>query len=138
MDTLLYVGQIVAGAILLVVGLAWSGPSRTHVGTSSTSVTEYGDAEVDGKNSLLGVLLALAAIGFGVTGLAGLPVLPAPVGVLITGFGLMSVLLAADTTPTSYHAAVDEVSVIPVPRTSAEVIGIPSRTRPETADRHAA
>jgi hypothetical protein len=138
MDTLLYVGQVVVGAALLVAGLALSGRRRTRLGTSSTSVTTYADVEVEGANCLFGVLFAVAAIAFGVTGLAGLSVLPAPVGVLVTGMGLISVLLATDTTPMSYRVAVDTVSVLPVPRTSTEVTVIASGARPEAASRQAA
>jgi hypothetical protein len=144
MDTLLYVGQIVVGTTLLAAALALSGRLRARLGKSGTSVRTYADVEVAGVNCLFGVFLAVAAITFGVTGLAGLPVLPAPVGVLVTGVGLISVLLAIDTTPLSYRVVVDGVSVVPVPRTGTELTGviefsvIPSRAGSDAASRHAA
>ena len=141
MDTLLYVGQTVVGGTLLIAGLAWSGARRARVGTPGTSVTTFADVHIAAANGLFGALVAVAAIGFGLAGLAGASVLPAPVGVLITGLGLISVLLAADTTPPSYRVAVDAVTVVPVPRTSAEVVSILSRVPTEVArpsSRHAA
>jgi hypothetical protein len=141
MDTLLYVGQIIVGATLLGAALALSSRRRALAGTSDTSVTSYVDVEVTGANCLFGALFAVAAIAFGVAGVAGVSVLPAPAGVLVTGVGLISVLLGMETTPESYRVAVDAVSVVPVPRASTEVLTIPSRVRTDPArpsSRHAA
>ena len=138
MDTLLYVGQIVAGATLLAAALALASRNRARLGASDTSVTMFADFEVTRANCLFGALLAVAAIAFGVTGLAGASVLPAPVGVLVTGFGLISVLLGTETTPASYRVTLDAVTVIPVPRASAEILTIPSRVPPERVSREAA
>ena len=137
MDTLLYVGQIVVGG-LLIAGLAWPGARRARTGTPSTSVTSYADIHIAGANGLFGLIVAVAAIAFGLAGVAGASVLPAPVGVLVTGVALISVLLATDMTPASYEVAMDAVSVIPAPRTSLEVVSIPSRVSAEPASRRAA
>lgn len=124
MDTLLYVGQIVLGTAVLAAGLHSPAADRTGPGTASTSVTSYDDSEVSGGNRLFGVVLAGAAIASGATGVAGLSVLPAPVGLLVTGVGLISVLLAADTTTASAQVAVEQIAAIPAPRSSSEVVTI--------------
>ena len=138
MDTLLYVGQIVVGGTLLIAGLTWPGVRRAHTGTPSTSVTTYADVHVAGANGLFGLIVAVAAIAFGLAGVAGASVLPAPVGVLVTGVALISILLASDMTPASYAVTMDEVSVLPAPRASLEIVSGPSRVHGEPAVRRAA
>jgi hypothetical protein len=74
---------------------------------------------------VFGFLLSVASIAFGAVGLAGLSPLPAPVGFVLTGMGLVSVVFATETTPMTYRVTVDEFSVLPVPRPNNEVIGTP-------------
>jgi hypothetical protein len=133
MNTLLYVSQIVVGGAVLAAGLAGSTARRARLGAPSTSVTTYADMQVAGVNGLFGALFALAPIGFGVAALAGASVMPAPVDFLVTGVGLISVLLATDTTPTTYPVAADGVSTTVVERTSTAVVAIPSQARSEPA-----
>lgn len=120
MDTLLYVGQIILGVGVLVAALALSGRLPGRLGQRVTPNPAY--SEVRGSRCLLGFLLSVASIVLGAVGLAGLAVLPAPVGVVLTGMGLVSVLFATETTPMTYRVAVDEFSVLPVPRANNEAI----------------
>jgi hypothetical protein len=145
MNTLLYVSQIVVGGAVLAAGLAaglaGSTPRRAHVAAPSASVTTYADTQVAGLNGLFAALFALAAIGFGVAGLAGASPTPAPVAFLVTTVALISVLLATDTTPTSYPVAADKVSTTVTESTSTAVPAIPSHARPSqpaAASPHAA
>ena len=145
MDTLLYAGQIVVGAALLVVALAVTGRLPARFGTAGTLLTTHADVEVTRSGCRFGIFFATAAIVFGVTGLAGLSPLPAVIGVLFTGMGLISVLLAMDTTPMIYRVSEDgfsvlyeprtgyESEVLPEPRNSSEVV-----VRPSLSSRQAA
>ena len=120
MDTLLYIGQIILGVGVLVAALALSGRLPGRVGERVTPNPAY--TEVRGSRCLFGFLLSVASIAFGAVGLAGLSVLPAPVGIVLTGMGLVSVLFATETTPLTYRVAVDEFSVLPVPRANHDVV----------------
>jgi hypothetical protein len=128
MDTLLHVGQIVAGGTVLAAALVVSASRRARPGSSGTSVTTYTDLQVAGANGLFGGLIGLAAIVFGVAGLAGASVMPAPVGFFFSAVGMISILLAIDTTPASYPVAVDGLSVIPVQRPNSAMAAIPAQT----------
>lgn len=138
MDTLLYVGQIIVGATVLIAALALSGRLPARLLPSPVTMyakfeyAEFEDAEAKSprRGCRFGALFAGAAIVFGVSGLAGFSVLPAPVGVLITGMGLISVLLATETTPMIYRVTADGTTPLPVPRagaeTAGEVVALPS------------
>lgn len=143
MDTLLYVGQIIVGATVLIAALALSGRLPARLLPSPVTMyakfeyAEFEDAEFEDaetksprRGCRFGALFAGAAIVFGVSGLAGFSVLPAPVGVLITGMGLISVLLATETTPMIYRVTADGTTPLPVPRagaeTAGEVVALPS------------
>lgn len=117
MDTLLYVGQIMVGTALLVLALALTGRLPARFGTVGTPMTTCSDAAGTRSTCRFGLLFSSTAIVFGVTGLLGLSPLPAAVGVLITGMGLISVLLATDTTPMFYRPSDSEFSVPQAPAT---------------------
>ncbi len=130
MDTLLYVGQVIVGATVLLAALALSGRLPARLGLPSSPTAMFADAgyaavETPRRGCRFGALFAGASIVFGVSGLVGLPLLPAPVGVLITGMGLISVLLATDTTPMIYRVTSDGTTFLPVPRDAAEVVTQP-------------
>jgi hypothetical protein len=130
MDTLLYVSQIILGVGVLVAALALSGRLPGRLGERVTPNPAY--SEVRGSRCVFGFLLSVASIMFGAAGLAGLSVIPAPLGFVLTGMGLVSVVFATETTPMTYRVTVDEFSVLPVPRTNTEVI-VTSRPADATA-----
>jgi hypothetical protein len=143
MDTLLYVGQIFVGALVGLAGLAVSGrlPARFRTAAEPVpghAVTEHGDGEAMGTSCRFGVFFATSAIVFGVAGLAGLSPLPAVVGVVVTGVGLISVLLSAQTTPMTYRVTDDAVMVTPMPGISHDLPAPATPVRSQVGQRNAA
>ena len=120
MDTLLYIVQIILGMGVLVAALALLGRLPGRLGERVTPNEAY--AEARGSRCVFGFLLSVASIVFGAAGLAGLSPLPAALGFVLTGMGLVSVVFATETTPTIYRV-VDDVSVLPVPRTPRSAAG---------------
>jgi hypothetical protein len=128
MNTTLYASQIVIAAAVLLAGLGGSASRKARLRTPSTSVTTYADIQVAGANGLLGGLFAVAALVSGVAGLVGATVVPAPLAFLLTMFGLMSVLLATDTTPQAYVHVTEDLALADEPRLGAVVV-LPTREK---------
>jgi hypothetical protein len=103
MDTLLYTGHILLGLAVLAGAIAAARIGRRA--RADTSVTAYADLRVAGANGLFASALGVAGVGFGLAGLAGASLVPAPLSLFVIAGGVISALLAVDTTPTAYPVA---------------------------------
>jgi hypothetical protein len=128
MNTLLYLGQIVIGTVVVVAGLV--GPAERR--GASTSLRNYADIQIGGLNGLIGVLFGTAALVLGVVGLGGTTVVSVPVAFLVTAAGLVSVVLGIEISSPVHPVQTEEFAVARESRPDAgagAVVALPDRDR---------